>query len=308
MALLLFKALGDETRLRLINILLHYELSVNELVQILAMGQSRVSRHLKILTEAGLLKSRRDGLWVFYSTPATGPEFDFLNAMAPFIPVNTLLADDLTRAAQTLEERIKKTRQFFNAIAENWDDLNQEILAGFPLTEYVIKEMPKKCNVAVDLGCGTGAVLARMHQHANLVIGVDGSAKMLDLCRARLSKESIASTDISLRIGELSHLPLADHEADFASINLVLHHLPRPDKIFTEISRILTPSGRLLITDFLQHNDETMRTRYGDHWLGFDLPTLSQTVRESGFDIVKTDNFAVGNGLTLFSITAQSNI
>ena len=85
MGLLFFKALADETRLRLANILLHYELSVNELVQILNMGQSRVSRHLKILSEAGLLLSRRDGLWVFYQSPKTGRAREFLDAALPFV-------------------------------------------------------------------------------------------------------------------------------------------------------------------------------------------------------------------------------
>ncbi|MEG6592433.1 metalloregulator ArsR/SmtB family transcription factor, partial [Desulfovibrio sp. 1188_IL3213] len=156
MALLYFKALSDETRLRLIHILLHYELSVNELVRILDMGQSRVSRHLKILTEAGLLTSRRDGLWVFYAVPRSGEEREFLRAAMPFVQADAAMRADLNMAAQMLEERALKTRQFFNAIAEDWDELNREVLGTFDLPHAVCAAIPENCGMAVDLGCGTG--------------------------------------------------------------------------------------------------------------------------------------------------------
>ena len=162
MALVYFKALSDETRLRLVHILLHYELSVNELVRILGMGQSRVSRHLKILTEAGLLTSRRDGLWVFYAATRCGEASDFLQAMGPFLHTDTAMREDLAMAAQILEERALKTRQFFNAIAEDWDELNREVLEDFDLPAAVLAAVPEGCRVAVDLGCGTGAVLERL--------------------------------------------------------------------------------------------------------------------------------------------------
>ena len=192
MALLHFKALSDETRLRLVHILLHYELSVNELVSILGMGQSRVSRHLKILTEAGLLTSRRDGLWVFYAAPRAGEERDFLRAVMPFVPADAVMRADLSMAAQILEERARKTRQFFNAIAEDWDELNREVLGAFDLPEAVCAAVPQGCGTAVDLGCGTGAVLSRLLPLARGVIGVDGSARMLELCRRRFSQEDLA--------------------------------------------------------------------------------------------------------------------
>ena len=178
MALVYFKALSDETRLRLVHILLHYELSVNELVRILGMGQSRVSRHLKILTEAGLLTSRRDGLWVFYAATRCGEASDFLQAMGPFLHTDTAMREDLAMAAQILEERALKTRQFFNAIAEDWDELNREVLEDFDLPAAVLAAVPEGCRVAVDLGCGTGAVLERLLPASRSLIGVDGSARM----------------------------------------------------------------------------------------------------------------------------------
>lgn len=302
MYLLKFKALADQTRLRLVSILYHYELSVNELVRIMEMGQSRISRHLKILTEAGLLKARRDGLWVFYTAPKT----DFLTAILPFLADLPSAATDLERAARTLEERAAQARQFFNSIAEKWDDLNREILGDFHLPARVVKAIQPGCKVAVDLGCGTGAALNHIREAAELAIGVDGSSAMLDLCRDRLCPLSSADSTISLRIGELGHLPLADHEANFACLNLVLHHLPEPQSVFPEIHRILAPNGILFIADFLAHNDETMRVRYGDHWLGFEQNILETWLDANGFRLLKSEVQPVGRKLNLILITAKA--
>ena len=303
MALVYFKALSDETRLRLVHILLHYELSVNELVRILGMGQSRVSRHLKILTEAGLLTSRRDGLWVFYAATRCGEASDFLQAMGPFLHTDTAMREDLAMAAQILEERALKTRQFFNAIAEDWDELNREVLEDFDLPAAVLAAVPEGCRVAVDLGCGTGAVLERLLPASRSLIGVDGSARMLEMCRRRFNPVDLANENrISLRIGELDHLPLRDQEADFACINLVLHHLSDPGEGLREIRRSLTTGGHLFVADFLQHHDETMRSRYGDRWLGFDEERLQERLRQAGFEVLSCTRQAVGRGLFLLLV------
>lgn len=306
MSLLKFKALADETRMRLVHILFHYELSVNELVRILGMGQSRVSRHLKILAEAGLLKPRRDGLWVFYSVPACGANSDFLAAVLPYFPQNAIMQADMAMAAHLLEERALRTRQFFNSMAAKWDGLNREILGEFDLPAKVAAAVPYKCDVAVDLGCGTGAVLAAISKHAIHSIGVDGSASMLELCRARISHTDHDSGDISLRIGELSHLPLADHEANFACINLVLHHLPQPSEIFAEIRRILAPCGTIFLADFLRHGNEDMRKRYGDYWLGFDEEELESFLNSANFSICAREDQLVARKLRLIMLTARA--
>lgn len=298
-----FKALSDETRLRLVHVLGRYELSVNELVSLLEMGQSRVSRHLKILSEAGLLQSRRDGLWVFYSAVEEGEGRAFLKAAEPFVAAEARMRADLDMAARILEDRALKTRQFFNAIADHWDTLSREVLGGFDLAGAVRDAMPEACGVAVDLGCGTGLVLEKMRERARKVIGVDGSPRMLELARRRFSPEGAAEAwsdpvfpaagadipagspalaPLSLRIGELDHLPLRDEEADFASINMVLHHLSDPAPALAEIRRVLRPGGLLMVTDFDRHAQERMRSDYGDRWLGFDRATLETLLRAAG--------------------------
>lgn len=300
------KALADETRLRLALVLYRYELSVNELVGLLDMGQSRVSRHLKILTDAGLLQSRRDGLWVFYSAPHSGAGFTFLEAILPLtqgaaLPDHDILYTDRERAARIIEERATKTRQFFNAIAEDWDAMNSEVLGSFRLPEAVRQAVPAHCKVAVDLGCGTGEVLEHLLPLCQQVIGVDGSPHMLELARRRFGE----SGPVSLRIGELDHLPLRDAEADFACINLVLHHLAEPEAGLIEIARVLRPTGRLLVTDFALHRVETMHTLYGDRWLGFDEQKLIASLTQAGFDVESVQRHEIKMGLHLLLVQAQ---
>ncbi len=295
-----FKALADETRLRLLHVLYRHELNVNELVFILEMGQSRISRHLKILAAAGLLTWRRDGLWVFYTVPTEGTGRLFLDATIPFIAADPAFHNDMLMAASLLEERAGKTRQFFNAIAEDWDALSREVLGDFDLAKAVLTRMPQ-CRVAADLGCGTGAVLHALLEKAEAVIGVDDSPRMLELARRRFAADP---DRISLRIGDLLHLPLRDHEADCITLSMVLHHVPSPVEALAEIRRVLTPGGVLVLTDFNRHEDEHMRLHYGDRWLGFDIETLTAHFLRAGFHIQHAQLIPVERSLALHIIQA----
>lgn len=302
------KALADETRLRLALVLQRYELSVNELVSLLGMGQSRVSRHLKILAEAGLLRARRDGLWVFYSAAEAGPDRNFLDGVLSFAGEEGRA--DLDMAARIIEERALKTRQFFNSIAEDWDELNRKVLGDFCLPEAVCRAVPAGCAIAVDLGCGTGEVLERLRDVSAQVIGVDGSPRMLELARRRFgcasdSEDARGETAVSLRIGELDHLPLRDAEADFACINLVLHHLSRPEAAIREMARVLRSGGLALVTDFDRHQDETMRSVYGDRWLGFTRGELTDALTAVAFEPVDYRRHEVKMGLSLHLLLAR---
>jgi ArsR family transcriptional regulator len=298
----LLKSLADETRLRLTLVLHKNELSVNELVALLGVGQSRVSRHLKILAEAGLLHARRDGLRIFYSAAPAGPAREFMDAVLPFALAGDAARRDREMAARVMEERALKTRQFFNAIAEDWDELNREILGGFNLPWAVSDAVPPGCGIAVDLGCGTGEVLALLRGKCREVIGVDGSPRMLEMARRRFGEDG---RNVSLRIGQIDHLPLRDAEADFACINLVLHHLARPGDAFPEIARVLKPGGLALIADFDRHQTESMRVVYGDCWLGFSLADLTGAMAGSGLEVTRIRRQEVEKGLALHLLLAR---
>ncbi len=137
---------------------------------------------------------------------------------------------------------------------------------------------------------------------AETIIGVDGSPRMIELAKRLLS---VDASRVSLRIGDLEHLPLRDAEADFVAVNMVLHHLPEPFGSLDEIRRVLAPNGRLLITDFARHDCEEMRREYGDRWLGLDCAQLRDKLVELGFSILEDSDFAVEKGLTLKLIVAQ---
>jgi len=296
------KALSDETRIRLMQVLGQHELSVNELVTLIEMGQSGVSRHLKILASAGLITARRDGLWVFYTSAQEGQSHQMWQALRPFIQESKQSRDDHSMATRIIEERALRTRQFFNSIADHWDTLSRDILGSFDLPAAIIKAMPKPCQTAVDLGCGTGAVLEAMRKHCSTVIGVDGSPRMLELARRRFEEDA---KGVSLRIGELDHLPLGDAEANFACINMVLHHLATPKTALHEISRSLHAKGQLIIVDFEAHAMESMRTEYGDAWLGFEAPLLHTWLEQAGFTNITSSHHPVEQNLVVHVTIAQ---
>ncbi len=149
------RALADDTRLRLHNILSHQELNVNEIVRVMSMGQSRVSRHLKILTEAGLLTSRRDGLWVYYSTNETEEIEPLGSAVRALLEREPSTRADLQRTQEIVQERSRQTQQFFDSIAGSWEDLKREIYGEFDVNAEIMCHV-NECGTAVDVGCGTG--------------------------------------------------------------------------------------------------------------------------------------------------------
>jgi len=290
-----FKALADKTRIRLLNILMHHELSVNEIVTLMAMGQSRISRHLKILTDSGLLECRRDGAWAFYSAVGNTNAGRFVNLLGPVFETEPQLSGDIENAARLVKERSARTRNFFNAIADRWNDLRQKVLGDFDLNQALLERIPS-CRFAVDLGCGTGGLLSGLRKKADFAVGVDSSRKMLDQAGTLLFEDA---PNVELRLGELEHLPVGNSEADLAVLSMVLHHLPDPEKVVREAARILTPGGLLMIADFDKHTNEDMRKQYGDRWLGFSRDEIQAILGNTGFEVLETISFELNPSIHL---------
>ena len=291
-----FKALSDETRMRLLNLSIHFELNVNEITTILNMGQSRISRHLKILTDCGLLTFRRDGLWIFYSAAIEGEGFDFIQSIKHLLNHNSLFDEDKKAAKKCILERSKKTTRFFDAMHNNWERLKKDIIGDFDLNAKILSTLPPSGAVA-DLGCGTGDLLPLLKTKTSYVIGVEKSVRMIEEARKHYDPDR---DGIEIRIGELEHLPLRDEEADIALMNLVLHHLAEPKKAIKEVYRILKPEGSFFIFDLLLHRDESMRNKYGDLWLGFSLKDLENWLKDSGFHSYEVEHFNLKKGLKGF--------
>ncbi|SKA74552.1 ArsR/SmtB family transcription factor [Desulfobaculum bizertense] len=292
------KALSDETRLRLLRVLYDFELSVGELVEVLQLKQSRISRHLKILSEAGLLVSRRDGQWVYYRATESGAAGEYLSLLDEFITGEAALQEDADAAAQCVAARRQETAEFFGAIAEDWSQLRQKTLGGLRVEELVLSRM-ESVRCAVDLGCGTGELLASLAHKAARVIGVDNSPEMLAEAHRLFGEHAEASGRVSLRIGDLEHLPLADGEVDFAVMCLSLHHLAAPREGISEAFRVLSHSGRFVLLDFEKHEEESMRTESGDRWLGFAPEVVQAWLKGIGFEIAHEDRLPLPSGLVL---------
>jgi ArsR family transcriptional regulator len=298
------KALADETRLRLIGVLAAHELNVGEIVQVLDMGQSRISRHLKILMDAGLVVCQRHGLWAFYSSSSANGSRALLAAVLEGLKGLPEHRQDLERAAQVLNDRRLSTTRFFDGIASDWNRLSREMLGDFALGPAIMKRLAAsetKRGTVVDLGCGPGLLLGHLAGAAGCVIGVDNSPRMLDAA-AKLLPEGL---EVSLRIGDLEHLPLRDAEADAAIMSLVLHHLAAPQDGIAEMGRVVRPGGQAVLVDFLLHDNETLRTRYGDRWLGFSPDDLQAWMEKAGFQDLACERHSVNLGLTLMVITAR---
>lgn len=295
-----FKALADETRLRLVNLSLYYELNVNEIVEVMNMGQSRISRHLKILTDNELLTFRRDGLWTFYSAVSKGNGCNFIESIRYLFENDPRFGKDLEEAKRVLQERSKEMVRFFDSIAGAWEKLKREILGDVDINGLILKNIPPSGTI-VDLGCGTGDLLAFLKDKGGWLIGVEKSPRMLDEARRRFSG---SGDNIDLRVGELEHLPLREGEAGTAVVNMVLHHLPDPIKAFQEVHRVLEHKGRFIIVELLTHNVEGMRERYGDRWLGFSEEDIQSWLNNTGFHFKEIEYFDLKKGLKGFIVLA----
>jgi len=288
------KALADETRLRLAAVLNAFELNVGELVGVFSMGQPRISRHLKIMAEAGLLECRREGLWAFYRAAQDGPGREFLERHVTLLERIPQYAQDRERALFAMRERVQATRRFFDAVAGQWRDLSREVLGDFDLAGELSSRIHPGL-VAADLGCGPGELLERLAGSARQAIGVDSSQRMLELAGSRLA----GRPNVSLRLGELEHLPLREGEAQAATLSMVLHHVSDPLAVLCEARRVLAPGGTLFVAEFDRHDNEAMRVKYGDARLGVDKETLYEWLQTAGFTPRRVDAFPVNQGLTV---------
>lgn len=298
------KALSEETRLRLFHLLLHYELSVNEIVTVLEMVQPRISRHLKILVDSGFLCPRRDGGFVYYSGVKSKNNSLFVKLVTGSLGDESVCKKDMDRAEAIIRERKNRTKRFFESVAETWEDRKHEVLGGLDLNRIIAERLPPGCIVA-DLGCGTGSLAEVLCEKASYVIGVDSSAGMLQQAAARIR----GVEGVNIRLGELEYLPLKDGEVHCAVMNMVLHHVSEPPKVLAEAYRVLKPAGLFLVADFDKHKNITVRDKIGGAWFGFSRQELNKWLSDAGFSEIGVETFPVNYGLTvnLFSSIKNNN-
>jgi len=288
------KALADPCRLRLTAVLLTGEYTVQELTRIMGMGQSRISRHLKILSEAGVLAVKRQGTWSYYRA---GEGSSFFAAIRPAfegeMEALPQRSQDLAAVAAVLEERRRRSQEFFDRHARQWDDLARTLLPVPEYRHHLLEQVPEGGTV-LEIGVGTGGLLTELAARAARVIGVDHSPAMLEEARRRLTAAAV--NGIELRLGEMSHLPLPDVSVACVVANMVLHHAADPAAVLAEIRRVLAPGGVLLLADLARHEREAAREQLADQWLGFDEEELSGWLTAAGFTQVAIKRIAAATG------------
>jgi len=303
-----FKTFMDPTRVRILALLEREELAVQELMDVLGMAQSRVSRHLAILREAGLLEDRRDGTYVFYRfrAPDKAPWRDAWDLVTENLRDDASMARDRVGLEQVLGARVARARNFFDTVGAEWDAVrkvfNDDALRAQAITRLVAKQLR-----VLDVGTGTGILAIELARLGIRVIAVDNSARMLDAAREKIESEGLSG--IELRGGEASALPVADNEVDAALIHMVLHYLASPGEAIREMARAVKPGGTIVIVDFVRHNDEWMRQELGVTWLGFDEEEIEGWFREvalTDFELTVYDDLSASRELpATFIATAR---
>jgi ArsR family transcriptional regulator len=279
------KAAADPNRLRILRALASGSYNVAELTEILGAAQSTVSKHLRVLAEAGLVKVRRAGTWAYYSLAGPGQE-DLASRLVAFVQgeIGRHENSDAISIESVRARRRRATSAFFREKAPVWDDVRDRLL-GPPLHLERIVELVGPIGTVVDLGTGTGVLLEGLGKNVDRVIGIDASAEMLEMAAARAEDAHLTNTE--LRLGALEHLPLSDGEAEAMVANLVLHHVSDLPAVFREVHRGLAPGGHLIIAALEELAEEGFWKELGAWWPGFRPEELRQWLEAAGFDAIR---------------------
>lgn len=263
------RAAGEPTRLRILAVLSRTELTVSDLCRVLGQTQPRVSRHLKLLCEAGLLVRHTQGTRAFYRPAAAGPGRRLFDAILPLIDADDpTLGRDRSRLATIRAERAEQAASYFESIAADWDRMRGLHVADADVEEAMLGAIEgMTVHDLLDIGTGTGRVLEIFADRIEHGLGLDMSRQMLDLARSRL--DQLGHRHCAVRHGNVYDLALDVGSMDVAVLHHVLHFLDDPGGAIAEVARVLRPEGRLLIVDFAPHHYESMRSDFAHHWLGF---------------------------------------
>lgn len=264
------RAVGEPTRLRIVALCAYGELSVSELTQILSQSQPRVSRHLKLLVEAGLLDRFREGAAVYYRIADRTQQAYLARTIVDLLPEDdSELNRDLQRLDQVKQKRADVARAYFRQNAARWNEIRAlHVPEALLEKEFVSVIGDQPISDFLDIGTGTGRILELLAERVERGMGIDLSAEMLTVARTNLERANLRN--VHVRQGDMYNMPVEDQSIDLATLHLVLHYSDDPALVIQEAARVLRPDGRLVIVDFQAHNEEQLRAEHKHHRLGFD--------------------------------------
>ena len=282
------RAAGEETRLRLLHLLSHGELNVKDLTVILGQSQPRISRHLKLLDEAGLVRRHREGNWVYCRLAERGGAAELARMILDRLDGDARsFAVDAARLAALKEERAVAAEAFFNEVAHEWDRV-RELQIGEAEVEQAIVRLTGRRRFAsmLDLGTGTGRMLELFADRIDRGIGIDISHIMLAHARAKLSMAGLAHCQV--RHGDITRLSQDTASADLVLLHQVMHYFDDPRPVLREAARVLAPGGWFMIVDFAPHTLEFLRAEHAHRRLGFSAAQIAEWLGEAGLGVVKS--------------------
>lgn len=279
------KAAAESTRIRIMFILSHGEMNVSELTYVLGQSQPRVSRHLKLMNEAGLLSRHKEGNWVLFRLRSEGLSGALARALVDMLSGReTILSGDLARLEEVKRQRDERAAAYFAANAASWSEL-RSLHVDEASVETAMRALvgSESFGTLVDLGTGTGRVLELFATQATNMHGIDLSREMLAIARSMLERNGIRHA--KLRQSDIFAVPLPDASADVVTIHQVLHFLDEPQKALLEARRIMKPDGKLVIVDFAPHDLEMLREEHAHRRLGVSAEQLASWLQRSNLGI-----------------------
>jgi len=280
------KAMAEPTRLRLLVLLATGELNVKDLTGILGQSQPRISRHLRLLTEAGLIERAPEGSWVYFRLAEGGAAGALARRLLEAVNrADPVLVRDRRRAEALRGAREKAAQAYFQAHAVEWDRIRALHVVEAHVEAVIAGVLgPGPFDLFLDLGTGTGRMLELFHDRYRRGLGIDLSPAMLAYARTKLERD--ATLRAHVRRGDIYDLPLADQTVGAAVMHQVLHFLRDPQGAVREAARVLAPGGQLLIVDFAPHDLEFLREEFAHERLGFSNQQVAQWLADSGLELV----------------------
>jgi ArsR family transcriptional regulator len=305
------KAAGENTRLRLLALLAEGELSVKDLTEILGQSQPRVSRHLKLLADAGLVARNAEGAWAYYALADEGAAAELALWLVAHLDTND---PDRVRDRERLDwvrnAQQEQAANYFAKIADSWDAQRNLHVPESAVEAAILKVIgQRRVDTLLDLGTGTGRMLELLAEHYRRGLGVDSSREMIAIARAKLVAAGINHAQV--RLGDIANLDPSIGQADMIIIHQVLHYFDDPGRMLAAARSALKPGGELLIVDFAPHELEFLRTHHAHRRLGLSEAQMSGWARAIGMKVDALTTFPNGKndeeGLTvcLWRLTAE---
>ena len=298
------RAAAEPTRLRLLQLCAAGELTVSELTEILGQSQPRVSRHLKLLCEAGLLDRFREGSWVFYRLAQHAQGGELARLLVGLLPEDdAILALDRERLETIKRQRAEQANAYFRANAAQWDRIRSLYIEEKQVEAALQSLLPADgIRDLLDIGTGTGRMLEIFGPRVERAVGIDLSREMLAVARVNLERAKLRNC--SIRQADMYQLSLPGASFDAVIIHQVLHYAERPGQAIAEAARVLRPGGRLVIVDFAPHDLEFLRSEHAHRRLGFADDEVVAWCREAGLDAEPVQRLP-GDPLTVSLWAAQ---